>query len=612
MTPTRGRKARQRTLVGIAVLALSAGTAGLSALPAFADSFVTVSGTVSLAQGATTVPSAHSLVDLVPIAGGGSEVTVATNPDGTFTSAPVAPGRYRVLFAMNDSADAQASTFANAPTWLGNTPYEDSSTVLTVGSSAVTGVDAVQPAASSISGTVTTSSSDPVDTGDQVDAYLLNSDNVIEQRIVGEAPVASDGTYTISQLNPGQYVLRFVDVSGDPTDATSYWTNDPSAWETPVSLAANTNLTGYNDEMGAWGWNSGRIAGADRFETAVQVSQAFYLNADNGNVAPNAIFIADGLNYPDALSASAAAAAVGGPVLFVTPTTVPAETRAEINRLQDPEIAVVGGTGAVGDGVYSQLSSLVGGNILRISGADRYATSRDIAAAVFEQSSIPTNTVFIATGANYPDALVAGSAAGYLEGPLILVNGSSSTLDAATTQLLTQLAPKRIYVVGGTGAVTSGVETALDAIPGVPEVKRLDGADRYTTAVAVNQEVFPFADNAFLATGTGFADAMAVSAIAGVTGSPLLLSTPTCIPQVSGDAAVNLGVSNFILVGGTGVLDNDVYLLRECATGDSGALSATSGQLHSSALSSSEGNLSHGSLPAPRTTLHKAGTRLLP
>jgi hypothetical protein len=123
------------------------------------------------------------------------------------------------------------------------------------------------------------------------------------------------------------------------------------------------------------------------------------------------------------------------------------------------------------------------------------------------------NAVFIATGQNYPDALVSGGAAGYVSSPMLLVNVSAGTLDTATTRLLTTLAPKRIYIIGGDSAVSAGGGGARRNSRGpfctaaVRPVLRLSGADRFATADAVKEKVFPFADISYLATAYVFADA---------------------------------------------------------------------------------------------------------
>jgi putative cell wall-binding protein len=69
------------------------------------------------------------------------------------------------------------------------------------------------------------------------------------------------------------------------------------------------------------------------------------------------VYVATGLNFPDALAAAAAAGRLGGPVLLVGPTSIPADTQAELGRLKPGRIVVAGGSGVVSDGVLNQLAA---------------------------------------------------------------------------------------------------------------------------------------------------------------------------------------------------------------------------------------------------------------
>jgi len=73
------------------------------------------------------------------------------------------------------------------------------------------------------------------------------------------------------------------------------------------------------------------------------------------------VYIATGLNFPDALAGAAAAGSLGAPLLLVTGTTVPAPTAAELARLKPGRIVILGGPGAVSDDVASQLRAYSGG-----------------------------------------------------------------------------------------------------------------------------------------------------------------------------------------------------------------------------------------------------------
>ncbi len=96
-----------------------------------------------------------------------------------------------------------------------------------------------------------------------------------------------------------------------------------------------------------------RLAGADRFATAVAVSKAFFNR-------PPAAYLATGMNFPDALAAVPAAGGAGSPLLLVGPTTVPSVARPELQRLFPPRTWLIGGTSVIGNGVVSDLNALLG------------------------------------------------------------------------------------------------------------------------------------------------------------------------------------------------------------------------------------------------------------
>jgi ell wall binding domain 2 (CWB2) len=99
------------------------------------------------------------------------------------------------------------------------------------------------------------------------------------------------------------------------------------------------------------------------------------------------VFLATGVNFPDALGAAATAALGLGPVLLVQQNAIPAETLAELNRLQPPDIVIVGGTAVISAAVQTLLEGLGWGpTVTRIAGANRYATAAALSAATFPTS----------------------------------------------------------------------------------------------------------------------------------------------------------------------------------------------------------------------------------
>jgi Putative cell wall binding repeat 2. len=92
-----------------------------------------------------------------------------------------------------------------------------------------------------------------------------------------------------------------------------------------------------------------RFAGADRFGTSAAIVDASY------QPGVPVVYIANGLNFPDALAGGAAAAHGGGPLLLIQPDSIPAQIAAELTRLTPASIIVLGGTAAVSDAVKTSL-----------------------------------------------------------------------------------------------------------------------------------------------------------------------------------------------------------------------------------------------------------------
>jgi putative cell wall-binding protein/peptidoglycan/xylan/chitin deacetylase (PgdA/CDA1 family) len=296
-----------------------------------------------------------------------------------------------------------------------------------------------------------------------------------------------------------------------------------------------------------------RIAGPDRFATAVATSQAY-----SAGVAR--VYVANGLNFPDALSAAPAAAQFNSPLLLTAPTSLPANVRAEIDRLNPGLIVIVGGTGNVSTAVQAQLALL--GAVQRIAGADRYETSRLIATNAFGASGAAT--AYVATGTNFPDALSAAPAAAKANGPMILVPGNASSLDQATRTLIDGLNVATVKVAGGSPSVSAGIVNGLAATPGVTAVQRFAGADRYGTAAAINQDAFGAASTTYLASGENFPDALVGSALAGWKDAPLYLSPQSCLAKPASDGLDRHASTNLTLFGSTASLSASVANLQLC------------------------------------------------
>jgi putative cell wall-binding protein len=191
-----------------------------------------------------------------------------------------------------------------------------------------------------------------------------------------------------------------------------------------------------------------RISGADRFETAAEIAREL---EPGGRV-----FIANGLNFPDALAGAAVAAADGSAVLLVTPTSIPGATAAALSELDPSEIVILGETAAVSASVATRLAAFTDGDVIRLGGADRYATALDITQHFFPDGA---DTLYLATGANFPDALASTPGAGINGSPLLLVPPTGLTPELIAE--IQRISPQQIRILGGPVVVSETVELAL-------------------------------------------------------------------------------------------------------------------------------------------------------
>jgi len=312
------------------------------------------------------------------------------------------------------------------------------------------------------------------------------------------------------------------------------------------ALGYDRGATGYWQAI-ASSFGAIRLAGPDRYATAAAVSgQAVQPGVDT-------VYVATGADYPDALAGVPLAARTGSPILLVTPGGVPQATVAELVRLRPRLIIALGGPGVVADATLASLATLATEGATRIWGPDRYATAAAVSAFAFP-SGAPA--AYLVSGRTFADAVSAGPAAARDGGPVLLTDPGS--LSAATAAELARLAPGRVVIVGGVGAVAAEVETAVRAVLPSALVERLAGPDRYATSAAVSSTFAPGAAAVFLATGTNFPDALAGGAAAGALGGPIVLTAPTTLPGPVATELSRLAPRRAVILGSSGVVSDAV------------------------------------------------------
>jgi YVTN family beta-propeller protein len=181
----------------------------------------------------------------------------------------------------------------------------------------------------------------------------------------------------------------------------------------------------------------------------------------------------------------------------------------------------------------------------RRSGIDRFEGSAAMSASEFAPG---VDVAYVASGANYPDALSGSAIAGRRGGPVLLV--TRDAVPSSVSAELQRLKPKKIIVLGGPASVGTGVETALTAIA---PVTRLGGADRFAVSAAVSADAYPTGTKpgvVFVASGENFPDALSGAAAAAKQNGPVLLVTRDSIPDVIATELARLAPPMIVVLGG--------------------------------------------------------------
>lgn len=267
-----------------------------------------------------------------------------------------------------------------------------------------------------------------------------------------------------------------------------------------------------------------RIGGANRVDTSLLLLDKAANKSE--------VVLATGRNFPDGLVAGALAGASKSGVVLTTGTTaIEPETLSKLKSAGTSKVTIVGGTGVVSQGVEDSLKA-AGIQVERIAGSDRYDTAFKVYEHMKASGKLKTQSVFVATGKTFPDALAASAVAAKIGTAVILAD-----------------TPEQVNRVAGTYPYAVGAQTtSLMANMGVSMSGGFDGKDRYDTAnKLVNWSEWKGGDTVMVAVGTNYPDALAAGGLSASTGQLLVLANPS-----SAVLKVPAGVKNLVFIGGEG------------------------------------------------------------
>ena len=296
-------------------------------------------------------------------------------------------------------------------------------------------------------------------------------------RAAGIAALAGLAAIVVADRGEGADTVRLFGASG-------------ALLAVPVALLALVPTPGAGAE---------RLAGADRTATAIAVSGHVFDSAE-------AVVVVGATSAADAVAGAPLASAVRGPLLLTGEGTA-----AEVSRLEATRAYVVGAA-AADPAVAEELRDAGVREVIRVSGADRYATSAAVASRIRPDRVVVTSA--------WPDAI---AAAPITRGGGAIVTVTPDAVPTSVAEVLQRLDPSEVVVVGGEAAVSEEVEAFLGALLPDSDVRRLAGADRWATSVAVLEATDGPADWLWVASGESWPDALAASVGSSAQSRPLLL-----------------------------------------------------------------------------------------
>ena len=293
-----------------------------------------------------------------------------------------------------------------------------------------------------------------------------------------------------------------------------------------------------------------RLAGANRYETALLAADEVIKN--NAPAYFENVIIANGDNFPDALSGAYLATMYSCPLVLINSAKADMVCKyLNKNLVEDAHISIIGGQNAVKD---SWLKGIEKKSRVfeRLEGSNRYKTNLEI----LKKGYLDGGEILVATGKNFADALSA-SATGL---PLLLVGDK---LEDYQKEFLKKVQNPTFTIIGGENAVSKAVEKELSKIGDINA--RLSGNNRYETSALIARTYFlswensVFPEYAVLATGGNFPDGLAGGPLAWSLGNcPLLLVDPTSQKNYSALEFINeVGIYEGYILGGPGVVSEE-------------------------------------------------------
>lgn len=328
--------------------------------------------------------------------------------------------------------------------------------------------------------------------------------------------------------------------------------------ELPPDNNGGNNGGGSNSGGSSSGGNSGggslsdstsnvtvkKLKGADRFETAVKISQSGWTKSDT-------VVIVNGedRSMVDGLTATPLASVKNSPILLSSNDKLPQKTVEELKRLNPSKVIVIGGNNSMPNSVVEAIKGVNSKiSVQRIGGNTRYQTSINIAKEIDKTNNV--SKLYIGAGNGEADSLSIASLAGKEKTPIVLTQKDG--VDNEAEQFIKSNKVSNVYFIGGVEKISNkAIEQVGKIVNKDVSKNRIAGQNRQETNAKVIDKFYSQSklDGVVVANQDKLIDALAVGPLAAKNNSPVVLATNT-LDKSQESSLKNKNSSKLFEVGG--------------------------------------------------------------
>ncbi|HEK4633009.1 TPA: cell wall-binding protein Cwp10 [Clostridioides difficile] len=265
-----------------------------------------------------------------------------------------------------------------------------------------------------------------------------------------------------------------------------------------------------------------KLKGADRFETAIKISQSGWTKSDT-------VVIVNGedKSMVDGLTATPLASIKNSPILLSSNEKLPQKTVEELKRLNPSKVVVIGGNNSMPNLVVEAIKAVNSKiSVQRIGGDTRYQTSINIAKEIDKTNNV--SKLYIGAGNGEADSLSIASLAGKEKTPIVLTQKDG--VDNEAEQFIKSNKVSNIYFIGGVEKISNKAIEQVGKIANKDiSNNRVAGQTRQETNAKVIDKFYSQSklDGVVVANQDKLIDALAVGPLAAKNNSPVILATNT-------------------------------------------------------------------------------------